>query len=295
MELMLGRVPAPQAEPRPKGSLRIAAKPGTVPPGVDWGKGVITWPESPRAYRIAQDCTDELIGYGDPAEYGPVAARPFVIQTVTHCPRTNDLDAIKARAARHLESITSSAVARELWTGEATQADPWDLPAGLRFSLANPRPAGSTANEGPYLNPYLEAGSTALLTGAADSIADAIGRVESEVADRTAGGDIYLHVPSTLLMGLEMGQLQQVGNLLMTPLGSLVVTDFGYPPDPGDAVGDLVVYGTGPVTVYLGGITVFDQSSWIVDHTNNQISVWAERSALVLFDPQTLVGCTVTA
>jgi hypothetical protein len=293
MELMLGRVPAPQAQPRTRGALLTSAVRGTVPPGVDWGKGVVTWPESPRAYRIAQDCTDALIGHGDPDEYGPVAARPFVIQTVTHCPRTNDLDLIKARAARHLESITSSAIARELWTGEATIADPWDLPDGLRFSLANPRPAASTGNDGPFLNPYLESG--ALLGDAAGSVAEAIGLVESEVADRTAGGAIYLHVPSTLLMGLERGQLQAVGDLLMTPLGSLVVTDFGYPPDPGDAVGDLTVYGTGPVTVYLGDVTVFDQSSWVVDHTNNQISVWAERSALVLFDPQTLVGCTVTA
>lgn len=294
MELMPGRVPAPQAQPRTKGALLTSAPPRTSPPGVDWGKGVLMWPESPSAYRIAQDCTDVLVGHGDPGEYGPVAARPFVIQTVVHCPRTNDLDVLKARAARHLDSITSNAIARELWSGAATIADPWDLPAGLRYSLANPRPSGSTGNDGPFLNPYLTSGP--VLADAATSVAEAIGRVESEVADRTAGGDIYLHVPSTLLMGLERFQVQQVGNLLMTPLGSLIVTDFGYPPDPGDdPADDLTVYGTGPLSIYLGGVTVFDESSWIVDHKNNQISVWAERSALVLFDPQTLVGCTVTA
>lgn len=294
MELMLGRVPAPNALPRTKGALLTSAVRGTTPPGVSWGKGLVTWPEAPRAYRIAQDCTDGLIGVGDPAEYGPVAARPFVIQSVTRCPRTTDLEEVKTRARAHIESITSNAIARELWTGEATKVDPWELPDGLRFSLANPRPTGSTGNDGPYLNPHLSAGP--MLTGTADSLAEAIGRVESEVADRTAGGLIFLHVPAPLLMGLDREQVQMVGDLLMTPLGSLIVTDFGYPPNPGDAVpSTYTIYGTGPVTCYVGGVDVMDRSSWVVDHRTNRIAVWAERPALTLFDPQTLVGCAVTA
>jgi hypothetical protein len=58
---------------------------------------------------------------------------------------------------------------------------------------------------------------------------------------------------------------------------------------------ELVIYGSGPVTVWLGDPVVYDQDSWVVDNTTNRVAVWAERPALIWFDPQTLVGCTVSA
>lgn len=289
MDLMLGRIAPPVSPPRTKGVLLSAAMPGSTPDGVDWHKGVSYWPESDPYWRIIQDCTADDVAavYGDEGEYLPVAARPFVIQTVTHCPR-GSVTEMAARAERNLRGITSQALAHELWTGEATQLDPWTLPTG-QVALANPRPDSGTDAEGPYLNPYLEAG--AMITGAS-TIEQAVGLVEAHVGDATSGGQIYLHVPSYHLMNLLMVQAE--GDLLRTPLGSVVVADPGYPPDAADQTDDLTIYGTGPVQLWLDEPVVYDKDSWVVDHATNRVAVWAERSALLLFDPQTLVGCTVT-
>lgn len=290
MEMIPGHIPAPQAQERRKASLLTSAVPGPELDGVDWRKGVVAWPESAPSYRVVQDCTDEAADYGDEAEFGPVAARSFVIQTVTHCPR-GSLAELSDRAVRHLRSITSQALGYELWTGEASALDPWTLPTG-QVALANPRPAASgTADEGPYVNPFLGA-ATMLATPIADATA-AMGAVEAAVAERMGGGPIYLHVPTDFVMGMG-ADLREVGDLLQTPTGSTVVADAGYP-GPGVSGTDLVIYGSGPVVVWLGEPTVYDQSSWVVDNTTNRVAVWAERPALIWFDPQTLVGCTVGA
>ena len=134
MEIIPGHIPAPQVQERRKASLLTSAIPGPVLDGVDWHKGVIAWGESAPSYRVVQDCTTQIADYGDEAEFAPVAARPFVIQTVTHCPR-GSLEAMQARADRHIRAITSQALAYELWTGEATALDPWSLPAGQVIAL----------------------------------------------------------------------------------------------------------------------------------------------------------------
>lgn len=293
MELIPGPIPAPQVAERRKGALLTSAMPGPALGGVDWGKGVIAWPESAPSYRIVQDCTDDIADYGDEAEFSPVGARPFVIQTVTHCPRTSIAE-MSARAERHIRAITSQALAYELWTGDATSLDPWTLPEGQVYGgLANQRPASSgTADEGPYLNPYLaDAGTTMLSSTFADPTA-AMGAVEAAVAERMAGGPIYLHVPTDFVMGMG-ADLRDEGDFLRTPTGSMVVADAGYP-GPGATGTDLVIYGTGPVQIWLGEPTVYDRDSWVVDFRTNRVAVWAERPALMWFDPQTLVGCTVS-
>lgn len=290
MALIPGHIPAPQVQERRKASLLTSAIPGPDLEGVDWHKGVVAWPESAPSYRVVQDCTDVIADYGDEAEFGPVAARPFVIQTVTHCPR-GSIAEMSARADRHIRSITSQALAYELWTGEATALDPWSLPTG-QVALANPRPDAGTADEGPYLNPYL-GGATVLSTTFTDASA-ALGAVEAAVAERMAGGPVYLHVPTDFVMGMG-ADLRDEGDLLRTPTGSLVVADAGYPgTDPTPTAGEFVIYGTGPVVIWLDEPTVYDQDSWVVDHNTNRVAVWAERPALIWFDPQTLVACNVS-
>lgn len=403
MELIPGYIPAPQVQEQRKASLLTSAIPGPPLDGVDWRKGVYTFPESAPSYRVAQDCTTQIADYGDEAEFGPVGARPFVIQTVTHCPR-GSLAEMSARAERHIRAITSQALAYELWTGQASALDPWTLPDNhLVGGLANPRgslPAptglvatpfasggtlaagtyyyrvsavnangqtlastevssgaltGSTSrvvltwtavngatgyrvyrstvsgtyttpallaspspatytdtggsvgagaplttatatsniDEGPYLNPFL-GGATLLSTTFTDPTA-AMGAVEAAVAERMAGGPVYLHTPTDFIVGMG-ADIRDVGDLLESPTGSLIVADPGYPgPGPTSSAGDFVIYGTGPVVIWLGEPIVYDQSSWVVDHTTNKVAVWAERDALIWFDPQTLVGCTVSA
>jgi hypothetical protein len=291
MELIPGPIPAPQVQERRKASLLTSAIPGPALGGVDWGKGVVAWPESAPSYRVVQDCTDEMAEYGDETEFGPVGARPFVIQTVTKCPR-GSLSELRERALRHIRAISSQAIAYELWTGEATALDPWTLPTG-QVALANPRPAASgTADTGPYLNPYLTAAT--LLSDTYTDATQAMGAVEAAVAERMAGGPVYLHTPTDFVMGMG-ADLSPVGDLLQTPTGSIVVADAGYPgTDTTPVAGEFAIYGTGPVTVWLGEPTVYDESSWVVDHDYNRVAIWAERPVLVWFDPQTLVGANVS-
>ncbi len=288
MELMPGNIPAPQVEERRKASLLTSAIPGPVLDGVDWRRGVIAWPESSPSYRVVQACTDEVADYGDEAEFGPVAAQAFTIQTVTHCPR-GSIAEMAARAERRTRAITSQALAYELWTGEASALEPWTLPDNHVYGgLANPRPSG-TADEGPYLNPFLN-GADMLADPIADPTA-AMGLVEAAVVEKMAGGPVFLHVPTEFVMGMG-ADLREEGDRLYTPLGSRVIADAGYP-GPGATGDDLVIYATGPVTVWLGDVTVYDKDSWVLDHRMNRVAVWAERDALIWFDPQTLVGCTV--
>lgn len=154
--------------------------------------------------------------------------------------------------------------------------------------------ATSSGDEGPYLNPYLEA-ATILNGGIAYTDATkALGVVEAAVAERIAGGPVYIHVPTDFVMGMG-ADIRDVGDLLYTPTGSLVVADAGYP-GPGVAGGtNLVIYGTGPVMLWLDEPRVTDQADWVVDNTTNKVALWAERDALLWFDPQTLVGVNVAA
>lgn len=291
MELIPGPIPAPQVAERRKGALLTSAIPG--PDIRHWRQGVVTWPESAPSYRIAQACTDDLADYGEAEEFGPVAARAFTIQGVTHCPRTS-VEVMAERARQHVKAITSQAMAYELWTGDATSLDPWTLPDNHIYGgLANQRPASSgTADEGPYLNPYLADAGTTMLSGTYTDPTAALGAVEAAVAERMAGGPIYLHVPVDFVAGMG-ADLREEGDFLRTPLGSIVIADAGYP-GPGATGTDLVIYGTGPLLYWLSEPVALDKDSWVVDFRTNRVAAWAERDALMWFDPQTLVGCTVS-
>lgn len=292
MQVMLGQIPSPPVQARRAGDLLRAAIPGnTGDGGTDWLKGVVQWPESLAGWRTLQDCSDIEQDYGVGASGQAVGAHPFVIQTAVDCPR-GSVAAMADRARRRIEAISSQAVARELWTGATSLGDPWQLPTGLTWELSNPSPAA-----GSYVNPHLR-DATLLNAGVTDptllpSAMSAIGQIEAAVADRTIGGPIYIHVPLDVLMGIAIG-LDRRGDVLLTPAGSVVVADGGYPGTTDDTNSTLAIYGTGPVQVWLGDPVVHDEPTWVVNPATNVARVWAERPALVLFDPQTLVGAAVS-
>lgn len=289
MQVMLGQVPSPPVQARRVGDLLRAAIPGnTGDAGTDWLKGVVQWPESLAGWRTLQDCSDVEQDYGVGASGQAVGAHPFVIQTAVDCPRTG-IPEMADRARRRLEALSSQAVARELWTGATSLGDPWQLPTGLTWELSNPSPAA-----GSYTNPYLRAATLLNDTATALPAMAAIGQVEAAVADRSIGGPIYIHVPLDVLMDVAIG-LDRRGDVLLTPAGSIVVADGGYPGTTTDtADAPLAIYGTGPVQVWLGDPVVYDEPTWVVDPATNVARVWAERPALALFDPQTLVGAAVS-
>lgn len=278
MQLIAQPVSGPPAAP-PRGGLLAAAQPGAS--GVPWEDGLIAWPDTLGGWRIAQMCTDLVDEHGiddDPAL--PTAARPFLIQTkVTDRRRT--IEEMSERARRRLDAVTGKAIAHELWTGAATQLDPYDLPGPQTY--ANPTAGDQSVN--PYLRAAEDVFSTAL------PAMRALGEVEARVADLVAGGPIYLHVPLALVVELAPSLVQR-GELWQTPTGGIVVPDRGYP-GTGPTGTARVIYGTGAVQVWTGPISVLDDPAQVVSTRDNTVQVWAERPALTLFDPQTLVACPV--
>jgi hypothetical protein len=114
-----------------------------------------------------------------------------------------------ARIRRQAEAITSFVVARELWNGA--------------LSVANP----GTVDGTPYVNPYLADGTGTDVTPTASDIPGMLGELEAAAMAASDGMQVFLHVPPALV--LPMGNvLRRVGNVLYTPLDNVVVADAGY-------------------------------------------------------------------
>ena len=277
MQLLAQNLDGPPAQPA-RGGLLTAAQPGGA---TNWQDGVVVWPDVRGGWRIVQHCTVDTLDHGlDDDEPLPVGARPVVVQARVTTRRSTVAE-MSARARRKLDAVTGPALARELWTGEATKPDPFGLPGPQEY--ANPTQG---VGDDRYLNPHLDSGQAEMFTAALPP-ALAVGEVEARAAELVPGGPVYLHVPLALVTELAPSLVPR-GDLLYTAAGSLIVPDPGY---PGES--PRTIYGTGPVVVWTGPITVFDDPSQVVSTSDNTVEVWAERPALVVFDPQTLVGCPV--
>lgn len=248
---------------------------------VDWLKGLQWWPEDAGGYQLAVECSTETVDYGDVGIPSPVAAQPYLIRTNVQGPKSSRLD-LGERARRRLEFVTSKALAREFWLGEMAQAAPFELPTSYEWS--NPSPSS-----GLYETPYLSMTAAATVTSGLDP-ASAMAAVEEELGALVTGGPMYLHVPLSLITQLGLILTRQ-GDALFTDAGSVVVTDRGYTGD-GPTTGTWI-YGTGPVMTWVGDAVVYDDPSEYVNVSNNVIEVWADRPAMALFDPLTLVAAQV--
>src|SRR5690349_10887639 len=118
--MLPGFVDGPAAQPQ-RGGLVTNAIDGDQQ--VDWLKGVQWWPEDVAGWQLAAECVTDTIDVGNVGYPRPVAAQPFLVRTNVKGPKSSRLD-LSARAERRLRSITSQAVARELWLGEMAQAAP---------------------------------------------------------------------------------------------------------------------------------------------------------------------------
>lgn len=276
---LLSPVASPLAAP-PRGGLLAATVQG---PDERWLNGVVSWPESAVGWELSQDCSTETVEYGEQdGGVQPLAGVPFLIRTSVVCPRTTIPD-MAERARARLDSITSRAIARELWTGAETQADPYQLP-NISSDWLNPSPS-----TGEYTNPYLLQGSAVDVGGGVGlDVLSALGAVEAAVGQRITSGPVFLHVPVAVINDAAWA-LERRGDLLVTLTGGVVVTDYGYPLEA-----EPVIYGTGTVQTWVGPIHVDDEPSEVVSRVDNTVRVWADRPALYLFDPRTLVSCQVT-
>lgn len=178
------------------------------------------------------------------------------------------------RVRRQALAVTSYMVARELWTGERTQLNPYTNPEGVVSQT----------------NAWLASPDATIITGVFQPY-DGLGELEEQARRGALGQDVYLHVPIEVV-SLVPEALEKVGNTLRTKTGAYVVADAGYLGT--NTAGAVVanqrfIYATGPVEVRLDDVAAEE----LIDHRNNIRIATAERVFAARFDPCTHYGLAI--
>jgi len=208
---------------------------------------------------------------------GTVYYSPPVLRVEDSCPALNsDMTEDEARVRRQAEAVTSWTIARELWTGEHSDLNPYDTPEASG-----------------QVNARLAAGLGVQVVAGKHEPLHALGALEQAARGQlgSLGMDVWIHMPITLVP-LMLDSIVQNGTGLFTKTGARVIADAGYPgTDPNDAVqaDALWMYATGPVEVRTSRITV----NSFVDQRHNQIYTTADRFYAATFDPCVLHGVAV--
>jgi hypothetical protein len=269
---------APPAAPAQTQLNLLASAEAPSPSGDDWMGGFVWLGESCPDWQGFAPCA-ELTESPPPGTTELAYVVPVGYRTMFACSTLSGMmDGDRQRAQRQAERIASFVAARELWTGELSQLDPYDLPNGGAAGQVNPHLAG------------VEAGSTLTATG---DIMTAVADLEATVAEATLGGPVFLH-GSTRLLGRVAQNFERVGNELRTKTGAVVIPDAGYPGTGPDGTGEDWLYGTGPVVVRLGPVTTDLADASTIDRPINLRQVIAQRMFAVGFDPCTLFAIHVT-
>lgn len=277
---LLTTVAPPQATPPVHSLVRAAVTNLDDEPG--WERGLTYLPETTGGYRALSGCTARNIDHtlGNPPV---VQYQPWELQVVEPCQTTfaYNEETVTERLARSFAAVESYAIARELMTGELTKAD--------------------AAAGGAVANLYLAKAPTVLNAGAAVSPNRAIGLLEEALGDALHGQPATLHFPRVARPYLWTGGTQQVGSLLYTSIGNLIVSDAGYAntaPDGtagGVAAGTAWVYGTGPVVVRRSGMYLDAVApSQTVDTATNTITRKGNKVVAATFDSRALFAVPVT-
>lgn len=183
----------------------------------------------------------------------------------------------EAAVRAYAEASASYHVARELWTGAASDAHPYEV--GTEDGFTNARLSAPTAETvGTDLN-----------------VRVAIGALEQAAREASGGQQPVIHVPVGLVAALD--GLRRVGNLLLTQTDGIVVADGGYPgtgPN-GEAatVTSMWAYATGPVGYRLGPVEVPGIVESL-DRSTNRRLVHASRLFAVAFDPGVHYAASIT-
>lgn len=183
----------------------------------------------------------------------------------------------EADVRAYAEAVASQRVAHELWTGEATQAHPYDV--GTEDGFTNARLASSNAET----------------VGTGLDVRVAIGLLEQSARAAAPGTPVLVHVPIAAVAALD--GLRRVGNLLLTQTDGIVVADAGYPgtgPAGEAATGSTMwAYATGPVGYRLGPVSV-PTIVESMDRSTNRRLVRADRLFAVAFDPAVHYAASLT-
>jgi hypothetical protein len=261
-------VPARRATPVQAADLRNSALPGDAT--ADWQYGMVWRSELCPTYQLLDPCDD---GTEPPADTGDglVYYHPGGLRVTDVC-TTRNVGLDIERVARLADAVTSYAMARELWKGTLTLANPYDTPTG-DTGISNAYLAGPTAT---------------IITATVADPMEGLGLLEESARQAAGGQQVFLHVPNRITTQLG-AQLRRVGNLIYTQTDAIVVGDPGY--DGTGPTGDsgtppgVWCYATGPVVKRLEDITSIDAANVTLDRRTNLRQIWAERMFAVTFDP----------
>jgi hypothetical protein len=266
---------APAVSPLAAGSLLAAADTPQAPLARVMLSGYRAAPCSGWRLATPVNCGDaEDVDHGAGDRGSTVTAMPFMVETEDECTTIGTTVADREASARaRLAAVESAAIAHELWTGELADAT-----------------AGADA-QSPWLDNVRLASTDAVdLTpagGAVDPVAG-LALLEQALADTLAGPVGLVHGTRqalTHLAGMPF-PVRTEGNLLLTPFGTRLVGDAGYPgtgpdgaaPDDGEAW----LYATARPTIRRGPIDVVPGDLTAIRPPDNTIRVTANRLVAVL-------------
>lgn len=259
----------------------LAASALPAPEGEDsrhWQEGMAWRSELCPQFEVVDPCVDLT---GEPADstdkivyYHPVGYR--VRDYCTTLSVAFDLERVRRRA----EAVSSFAAAQELWTGTATQANPFTSPAGSG-----------------QVNAYLASTDAEVITTTVTDPMEALGLLEERARQAMGGTQCFLHVPVRIATQLG-AQIRRVGNLLYTQTDAVIVADPGYPglgPGETDPTAPGVwCYATGPVSLRLADIALTEEPvSATINRSTNRREVWADRMFAATFDPCVHFACQI--
>ena len=240
-----------------------------VRPTIDrWENGLAWVPERCGAtYQLVPLCDAPAAGYEadrpGAAYYQPVGHR--VADECSTMGGRPDLD----RARRVAEATGPFAIARELWAGDLTKVDGYEI-------------GGQTRH-----NAYLASSAADVVGVGAGGPLGALGQLEAAALDASGGQPIMLHLP-VAASWLVAAALFRVGQALYTAAGNLVVVDGAYPGTgpAGQAAGATVwAYATSPVAVLTSPWEFVTDDPSTVDRDINTRTTWAQRVFAATFDP----------
>lgn len=273
--MSFANVPGVPAAPPAFGLVAVAARPDlTDPLWSRWEQGMAWVPERCGVgWQLVPWCTDPAEEGYEPPRAGSAFVRPVGVRFADACSTLGgpvDLE----RVVRVAEASTPFVIARELWAGTATVADPHPLPV----------------TGAPGTNPHLASADADEVTAPAGmSAAGALARLEQAALEASRGQQVALHVPVSALPALHDG-FRAVGGQLVTYAGNLLIADGGYPGTGPGGVGDATgattwAYATTPPVVLMSPLDIDRDDQSRVDRATNTRTTWSSRVVAALFDP----------
>ncbi len=273
------RTATPLAAPRT--GLLVAARTTDSLGAVKWGFGVEylaeMHPTSSEAYgsRLLEDADGTSIGYGADDKAPKITADPFLVYAYDWCSAMEGLSQRdwQGRARRLLEATQSKSIAREFWAGAITQAATPDL-----------------------ANTWLAKSSVTLVNGTtAMTPQKALALLDDKVIDSLANGTGMIHcTPQTKSRLLDTQAIvNDSAGLARTANGTIVVADAGYSGQSLDGQTGTWMVATTIPEIVLGEIRfspseLTPRGGALVNVSNNDVFVYAERDVLVMHEPSIL-------